>query len=158
MSNVAEEVHSEPEVAEHGPWESPHASTPSPGIAHGIGQTIRQVASELQKKNVFRKHYDKQGQLDGTGAGTLSFDGPPTGFAWYVERIYADGGAGTVTIYKGKVQGSNIKDFSPSANKSSLDQASPIFVPPGTEFNIVFAGGTANYAAQCNLQVREVEL
>lgn len=130
----------------------------SPAIMHGIGAAIERAAMGIANKAIIRRHLDQVGAIDGAGAGTLKFDGPKQGYAWYVERCWVDAGSGSVKVFVGRVQDSNIKDSALSANQASLDQASPIYVPPNTEFNIVFAGAVAAAKMLANLQIREVEL
>lgn len=148
------------DVASEHDLEAQDARAPqhSPGIMHGMGEAIKRVASEIANKAIIRRHLDKVGVIDGAGAGLLTFEGPKQGFAWYVERCWVDATGGTVKVYVGRVQDSNIKDSALSANQASLDQASPIYVPPNTELNVAFAAAPVAAKTLANLQIREVEL
>ena len=85
------------------------------------------------------------------GAATISLSGPSVGFAWLVERVTVVGG-GTATIYVGSVSDAGFADYSPAATSDVADENSPIYVPGGQPFIVVFAGAGASTVCKITVQ------
>jgi hypothetical protein len=88
---------------------------------------------------------------DAAGVATVPFGQPPIGFYWRIERIGVKG-AGSATVYVGGVSDSNFMDFTTTASQDIADEASPIYVPSGQDFDVRFSG--AGVGTLCTVTVQ----
>lgn len=93
---------------------------------------------------------------DGAGRAVISFGGPNSGFAWLVERITVRGPvAGSAVVYVNQEAEEGVVDFTTSL-PNVADETSPIYVPGGRAFLVVFAGVGAGTVCHVTIQARVV--
>lgn len=83
---------------------------------------------------------------------------PQPGTGFLIERISVNSNSATPTtarVYVGSPEPQNEMDLTLAGNEDVADEASPIYVPAGATFTIVWTGGSAgaNYTARVQYAV-----
>lgn len=93
---------------------------------------------------------------DAAGRAVVNFGGPNSGFAWLVERITVRAAAaGNASVYVNQEADEGFVDFT-SAIPNVADETSPIYVPGGQAFLVVFAAVGAAVVCKVTIQARVV--
>lgn len=106
-------------------------------------------------QNEFRFRNAIQAAASAGGTAVCDFGMPPIGYYWMIERIVVKG-AGTVNVYIAGVADVNIADFTAAGSGDVADEASPIFVPIGQDFSVVFTGAGAGTLCTATVQGKAI--
>lgn len=121
---------------------------------HGVSLGAQSARPTPRVKQDDRPMFEgKQGVADAGGICRITFDGPRTGFFWFIDRISIEGG-GSFELFRGQDAPANRVDFTANGTDNIADQAQPIYIPGGTPVVAKFSGAGAGTVCTVNLQGR----